>query len=416
MGYKVLTVVPVDQAAEGTPASAAGLEISNDSFAVRASAEDGTLTLLDKSSGKTFSGLNRFVDGGDAGDEYNYSPPLKADLFVGAPEQPPEIAVEQSAVAQTLHIQMGYPVPSELTEDRGARRTECVELKLQVRVTLYPKVRRVDIETTVHNRAKDHRLRVHIPTGISTGSAWADSAFDVVSRPAGAPTFGQDWREKPMATWPQQRFVDVHHGSYGLMVASDGLPEYEVLASEDGNTIALTILRCVGWLSRGDLLTRDANAGPTLATPGAQCLGKYKFRYSIVPHTSGWEEAFLHAHHFVTPLRAIQLWGGTPQKGADSLVRVEPAQVVLSAAKQSERSHGRRPELADGLVVRVYNPLPQAANVRLSMGLPFESAVLVNLREELDEEAHAATGARFVPPDQLEMRLEAKRIQTILLR
>jgi hypothetical protein len=35
--------------------------------------------------------------------------------------------------------------------------------------------------------------------------------------------------------------------------------------------IALTLLRCVGWLSRDDLSTRRGHAGPYMATPGASC-------------------------------------------------------------------------------------------------------------------------------------------------
>ena len=38
-------------------------------------------------------------------------------------------------------------------------------------------------------------------------------------------------------------------------------------------TLGLTLLRCVGWLSRDDLSTRYKHAGPGLETPGAQCLG-----------------------------------------------------------------------------------------------------------------------------------------------
>ncbi len=50
--------------------------IENEFLHVEA-AQDGTLLLTDKRSGATYPGLNRFVDGGDGGDEYNYSPPVR---------------------------------------------------------------------------------------------------------------------------------------------------------------------------------------------------------------------------------------------------------------------------------------------------------------------------------------------------
>jgi len=342
--------------------------------------------------------------------------------------------VQTSDVAQTLHIKMKYRIPNGLTKDRGTRSTKLAALPIESTVTLYPGVRRVDIETRVDNRARDHKLRVHFPTGIAATEAWADSSFDVLSRPVGRPAVGQDYREKPVPTWPQQHFVDVHSvpaspgedrvpaslggddGVHGLMVASDGLPEYEVLTDNGGTTIAVTLLRCVGWLSRDDLLTRQGNAGPSVATPGAQCLGAHCFRYSLIPHQGGWETALASAHEFTSPLRATVAWGGPPESLSHSLVEVQPGTVIVSAVKQ--------PEEGQGLVVRVYNPLSTAVDLRVNVGLPFETATLANLREEPSRysipqqrgEETISSGARFTPAGCFEMRLPAKRIQTILFR
>jgi alpha-mannosidase len=408
MGYKVLKVVPEDQGPRPAAAAKHAAQIANEFFVVSADLQDGTLTVTDRSSGRAFAGLNRFVDGGDAGDEYNYSPPLKRDSLIRVPSGLPDINVERTVTAQTLVIRMSYRIPGELAADRGRRSTEQVDLPIEVRATLYPHVRRVDIETTVHNQAKDHRLRVHFPTGIDATEAWADTAFDVISRPTGELAFGQDWRETPMPTFPQQRFVDVNDASYGLMVASEGLPEYEVMRDDEGCTSVITLLRSVGWLSRGDLLTRAANAGPTTATPGAQCQGKYRFHYSIIPHQGTWEDAYRLAHEFASPMRASLVWGDSPSEVVHSLVRAEPADVVVSAVKQ--------PEEGEGLIVRVYNPLPQAVSLRLALGLPFQDATLVNLREQADPEEYAKTGARFLKPRDFEMKLAGKRIQTIFFR
>jgi len=53
--------------------------------------------------------------------------------------------------------------------------------------------------------------------------------------------------------------------------------EYELL--EDG--VAVTLLRCVGHLSRGDLRHQPGHAGPGIATPGAQMLGRHVFEVGI---------------------------------------------------------------------------------------------------------------------------------------
>jgi len=67
----------------------------------------------------------------------------------------------------------------------------------------------------------------------------------------------------------------------GLAVGVDGLREYSVL--HDGGTIAITLLRAVGFLSRGDLPERRGHAGPELATPSAECLGTRSYRYTVIP-------------------------------------------------------------------------------------------------------------------------------------
>ena len=41
-------------------------------FLVVTMEKNGTLAMLDKRTGRRFTGLNRFLDGGDCGDEYNY--------------------------------------------------------------------------------------------------------------------------------------------------------------------------------------------------------------------------------------------------------------------------------------------------------------------------------------------------------
>jgi alpha-mannosidase len=362
--------------------------------------------LRDKISGRIFAGINRFVDGGDAGDEYNYSPPRHHDTIIRSPEDPPKIVIERSQVAESLTVRMTYRVPAGLTPDRSARSPERVDLPIETTLFLYRGIRRLDIETQVKNEAKDHRLRVHFPTGIAASEAWADTAFDVVARDTGVPDHGQDWPEKPVGTYPQQGFVDVHDHDGGLAVASDGLPEYEVLIGEEGSTIAVTLLRCVGWLSRDDLVTRSGLAGPILPTPRAQCIDVFRHRYALIPHEEGWQGVFLRAREYLAPLRCTMVWGGNPRPVSQSLVTVEPVEVVISAIKQ--------PEDGQGLVVRVFNPLPHAVDMTMSLALPFKSGVLATLREEPDPEEHAAVEARFVSPGYFRMKLERKRIQTIL--
>jgi hypothetical protein len=100
-----------------------------------------------------------------------------------------------------------------------------------------------------------------------------DVVGDQYGKPA-RPVWNGDWFEPPHDT---NHTLD-EEAPGGLTLYTMGLPEYEV--TEDG-VIALMLLRCVGWLLRGDLSTRRGRAGPELRVPGAACQGVHGFEYAL---------------------------------------------------------------------------------------------------------------------------------------
>ncbi|MBI2952991.1 MAG: hypothetical protein HYY30_01660 [Chloroflexi bacterium] len=351
-----------------------GNRIENEHFSIDVDAEDGTLLVLDKLAGYSYKGLNLFVDGGDAGDEYNYDAPLHDTLV--SPDEAPLLSVTESGPCRfTLKIGLTLSVPAQLKSDRRSRKEELVKLPVTSFVTLYPGVRRIDIRTEVDNLAEDHRLRVHFPTGIHSDFAHADGHFTIERRPVDVPVHSLDWIEDPVGTQPQKAFVDVSDETRGLMVVNRGLPEYEALRSKDGVVIALTLLRCIGWLSRDDLHSRRGPAGPVILATGGQCPGRHTFDYSLIPHLSGWAEAFLGARQFNNPMRVQPTTthsGHLPWRL--SFVKVEPDDLVISAVKPAEDGNG--------LIVRIYNPTPRTVRGAIFLYRQFVRAESVNLREE----------------------------------
>ncbi|HXM56374.1 MAG TPA: hypothetical protein VOB72_13355, partial [Candidatus Dormibacteraeota bacterium] len=117
----------------------------------------------------------------------------------------------------------------------------------------------------------------------------------------------------------------------GVVVVLAGPFEYELL--EDG--IAVTLLRCVGWLSRNGLRNRPIPAGPNVAAPAAQMIGHHEFALGVYRHGGDWREAQVprwaevFAHPLV-PAPAVAL--------APVTAEPDPA-VILSALRRHE---GRR--------------------------------------------------------------------------
>jgi alpha-mannosidase len=209
-----------------------------------------------------------------------------APLGTGHPEPPGARQVE--------------PPPGVLYEDQGDRgdlytfdpagdpvRTPAAGITAE-RLGAEPLVRlQVDLE----NLRPDHRLRLLIPAD-TAGGAWAGVAFGAVRRPFRAPGT-EAGQEYDVRTDPAREWVLV--GGVGVILP--GPFEYELL--EDGH-LALTLLRCVGRISRGDLRNRPGNAGPELATPGGQMPGHHHFELAILApakdhlEVARWADVFCH--------------------------------------------------------------------------------------------------------------------------
>lgn len=381
-GYAAYRVTNIDALDVPEPSGAA---IENEFFRVSAEWRDGTITVENKRTGITHTGLNRFVDGGDVGDEYTYCPP-KVDSIVNAPARRADVRVVEAGPARhTLEVRMTYAFPS--TADDESRSTERADSEIVSRVSLYPGVARVDIETEVENNARDHRLRVHFPTGLRTDVSHAEQHFGVVERPVEVPIDDGTWFETPVGTYPQKAFVEISDGERGLMLANRGLPEYEALREPDGTiTIALTLLRCVGWLSRVVMRTRKAQAGPAMETPGAQMPGRWTFAYSLIPHEGGWSEAFSEGHRFVRPLRALRTSrGNSSLPPTASLIDIRPPDAILSTLKLAEDG--------DGVVARLYNIAGEPITGRIRLPNSTGAVQRTNLNEEDPTPVDLADGA-----------------------
>jgi mannosylglycerate hydrolase len=197
----------------------------------------------------------------------------------------------------------------------------------------------------------------------------------VVRRSLGMPQKGEKWVEDPRPEVPQRAFTDVSNGEVGLMIANRGLPEVEALKGADTTEIALTLLRCVGWLSRDDMPVRQGHAGPAFETPGGQVPGKWGFDYAIIPHKGNWRESYQQAYAFQTTLRAIETGihaGIIPAQGA--FISSLPDEIVVSAVKAADNGKG--------WLVRGYNISSETIRFHLKPLRRFAHAALVNLAEE----------------------------------
>lgn len=397
LDHTILGIVARDKGAAQAGDLAVGpARIENAHLVVEVDPRTGALTVTDRASGETYAGLNVLEDGGDAGDEYNYSWPVGDVSYRSSEVRPTLRWLEVGPARATLRITWRWPLPAGLTDDRRSRSDQLVETAIHSDVTLHAGIRRVDVRTHGVNAVRDHRLRVLLPLGRPVSTSKAESAFAVVERPVAVDELERGSAEPAVPEFPQQAFTSVDAGGRGLTVANRGLSEASVLDDGEG-TVAITLLRCVGYLSRGDLLTRIEGAGPLMPTPDAQLQGPFSAEYSIIPHAGSWADAGAHraAHAFNARLAAVELPGGRPLTDPwrpEPATEGEPLPASASLLEVDgpvEVTAVKRAEDRDELVVRLLNAGDGSARARLRPYRAAGSARLLDLAEEPLEEAGA---------------------------
>lgn len=366
-----------------------GVELDNGALRVRA-AQDGTFVL--ERAGRSFAGLGGVEDWGDRGDTYDFDG-LPGSCTV---DNVRIRRVRHPSGIQRLVIDRELCIPAGLEPDRSARSARTVRLPLKMELRLLPELPRLDVHLEWTNHACDHRLRLLFPTGKPTREFLAATTFDIARRG----TAGVDdshWVHPAPRTFPHQGWVHAN----GLTVVAPGLPEAEVSAE---GTIAVTLLRAVGWLSLPGLTSRPEIAGPIVATPEAQCLGRHQAELHLFIEDRPNPRAARDAE--------IGLWavvGGrlAPMPAHTPLLEVEPYSVLVSAL---------RPWQHDCLLLRLANPEEERAEVRVRFGFSVERVSAARLdgtpipgtfdfaRPELSFELRAHGLATFLlflgPPDR----------------
>jgi len=365
--------------------------------------EDGSLAITDKETGTVLPHCHRFVDEGDRGDEYNFDALLDPQL-VGSPIAAPLITVDTSnPVVASLTITQSFALARALDADRETRSAEHVTVPITTVVRLYAGMKRVDFSTTIDNTAADHRLRVHFHAPLTVKSAFVEQAFGVVERSADLEPGNSI--EQPIGTVPQKTFACIQEGTRGVALFNRGIPEVEVRRAEHGTDIALTLIRAVGWLSRGDLRLRNGHAGPGLETPAAQSLGLHRFEYALTTFAGDWETAGIvaQAHQFAYPPTAITAEAHRGALAGDAaLIRCDNPAVVISAVTPSQRPHA--------FVVRCYNSSTRAQTAVV------ESSDATSIRGVNFLEQRASARLRRLRPGAARLQLRPFEIVTLQFR
>ncbi len=333
LSHETLTLTSSDASARGA-VSASRFTLRNEHLEVALEA-DGTVTLTDRGSGVRQTRMLGLESEGDAGDTYTFaSIPGTNRRFRGRVRRG---VVARGPLVGAVDAHWAFA---------GAR--------FRLRVILIEGERLVRCILDVDNRARNRRLRLRFPSGVSADTATAGAAFGMERRGAVSRAGEAEELEAVPATAPAHRWVAAARGERGLAVFAPGFFEYEWT----GRDCIVTLLRSVGQLSRGDLPTRPGHAGWVTPVPAAQCIGPSRIELAFGQCSARdltepdrleewWEDAFL-------PVRAIWLRDALPLAASSRAIELSGEGLVASAIKPAEGG--------DGGILRCWNARDRAVD------------------------------------------------------
>ncbi|MHB8382679.1 MAG: glycoside hydrolase family 38 C-terminal domain-containing protein, partial [Candidatus Binataceae bacterium] len=306
-----------------------------------------------------------FEDDGDRGDEYNFDPVPEA-ATITAPAKISSRVIEDGPVRKRIAMTLEYEIPAALDSRRASRESRTEPLTIELHATLYAGLDRIDFDSRVNNRSRDHRLRVALRIPIAASESVHDTSYGILRRPL-APAQANGI-EDVYPTVPHRTFTAVESADFSAALISRGIYEAEVRAEPAGSTIMLTLIRAIGWLSRSDLATRRGGAGPELETPGAQELGEHRFEFAVAtmscPLLEG--DVIQRAAAYTAPPRMFP--SPRAAEAMPSLIACDNPRVAFSTARP-----GPRP---GAYCARVFSASSEAEHARFSFPAAMRARVV----------------------------------------
>lgn len=322
----------------------------------------GHIDVYDKVNHQSYKDVLYFIESGDDGDEYNYSPPYQ-DILVDTRNLQPDIqCIEDNEIEVAYCLSYLLETPKEC--QNHYRSQETVESSFSVIISLKKHSRQIDVKTIIDNHAKDHRIRAMIRDIDCHDYNQSQDHFGYTVRHnqiLNQVGLDNGATEEVLPLYTMQKFVRLVDSSLALI--TKGACEYEII---DNQQIALTLLRSVGKFGKADLKIRPGrSSGYRLDAPSSQILKRAENEFALafqivdegdlyrrtqiynssvqfrhVNHLEShsghlkWEESFFEIHQHVEMLamkksedgqyNVLRLLNGSSQDISDIVLRVPP--------------------------------------------------------------------------------------------
>ncbi len=358
----------------------------------------GTITLTDKRTGKVYKEQLVLADNAEIGDGW-YHADAQEDRIVYSGRGDCHVEKVVSGCAKCVfRITQHIRIPQVMIVNQTSQTRSCAyeTCTAHFDVALTENARCVEITLTFDNRAKDHRLRLMVPTYTEGDTYFAGQAFYACQRRVGMDHSTQNWREydpyeKAMNGIAGKRNPD---GTGLAFVSAEGL--HEVGSTADRNaTLYVTLLRAF----KKTVLTNGETRG--------QLQGTHTYKFALVPlcDTVSYADLLTVQDKLGTPV--LSAYGEVEKEDKTGMpaswFRLSGKDIRLSILKCAEREDG-------AYVARIFNASEEGSVAVLEFDRPVAWAKRVNLNEE------EIAGMPEVEGNEIRDTLGAWKIVTIMLK
>ena len=362
MGYKVYEIKESQNDLQYNDGIAKGNTLENSRLKVTVN-DNGTVNVLNKSTGKIYTNLNYFTSQGEEGNAWKHVSPVFDCKYNSLGVNVNNTIFENGSLVGSISVQFDFFVPRDCDKTQNI---ECVSIPIKIIYTLEENSDSLKVSVVLTNTAKDHWLRVNFPTGIKTDFSIADSHFDIVKRAIEIPN-SKGWAEQAFGTHPLRTFVTLTDGENGLAVMPKGLYEYEVF---DDSTVALTLIRAC----RIKLAVSEEKM-TELDDIGIQCPGTQMFDYAINFFSGNYDCLTNRAAEIFSPVKCAVSGRGKGTLPLNySMFSINNTALHVTAVKQAEDKNG--------VIIRLFNPTENVQRVTLDFNSKNE-IYLCRINEEI---------------------------------
>ena len=337
----------------------------------------GEINILDKKTGKLYENLCELYDDSEIGDGW-YHGELLNDFALSSKGAPARIEKLENSPARTVFrvtklVDIPECIVNSATCNGKRRSTQYVTIPFVFEIGLSTESRFVDVKLSFKNTAKDHRIRLVLPTGVEGDKYFAGQAFCCNERTKGINVETETWREDEKHEKQMNGIVGKRdkNGNGIAFVSSEGLHE---CAAYDNNDIMVTILRA---------FERTVN---TMGEPEGQLQCDLSYKFILAPVDNDVKYADLLK---LQDRLAVGVISSSSQVPAEynaenkSYMNIEGDAIALSIIKQPE-------EVEDNaLIVRVFNASGENAKGKINFNRTIKEVYATNLNEDIQDKVKA---------------------------